>query len=529
MDKYMKKAAIMALTGVLCAGSLTACGSKKEEKTETDPKAAVATVNGEEIPAGVLGFMARYQQMQTESLYQSMLGSTAAGMWDTVADEESGETYGQQSVNDILDQLETMYILRAHAADYGVELTDEETKKIEDAAAAFAEANGEEVLKAMVTDQDCVKEVLELMTYQQKMRDPIVADVDTEVSDEEAQQTSVTYVKVEKAPAEESAQEESADGESIDQETTDEEPVDEEAADDNTADDESAKEEPADEESTDKEPADEESTDEEAADDKSEDEKNTDDESADKEEADAAAEAKEIAEKILETMMDDPSQDMRETALAIDEDVTITSTNYTTNDPDDTAVPDEVKAVVEGLKDGEMYKELVETDELYYVVRLDAAFDEEETEEEKESIISERESELYTEVTEGWVEEAEFEIHEDVKAGITITSTELFTMKAVEEETDEATEEELEETSADADLEDLDEGEDAQEISEDMDSIENAEELPEDMEEELEAAENPDANAEEDEEMEMISEDEGNADEDTEAEEETDAEADTEE
>ncbi|MDO5338022.1 MAG: hypothetical protein Q4E89_11335, partial [Eubacteriales bacterium] len=277
--------------------------------------------------------------------------------------------------------------------------------------------------------------------------------------------------------------------------------------------------------SADAEAADEEeSADEGTAEKEAADEESAEDEVAKEE---AAAKAKETAEKILETMLEDPSQDMRETALAIDENVTITSKNYTTNDAEDTSVPDEVKDAVKDLKDGEMFEGLVETDELYYVVRLDAAFDEEETEQEKESIISERESELYTEVTEGWAEEAEFKIHEDVKAGITITSTELFTMKAVEEETDETAEEDLEETSADEELEDLDEGEAAEEISEDMDSIENAEEIPEDMEDELEEAENPDADADEDEEMEMISEDEGTADEDEE--EETDAKADIEE
>ena len=89
-----------------------------------------------------------------------------------------------------------MYIMKAKAADYDVELTDEDEKAIAEAAASFMEANSEETIADLAVTEDQVKTYLELQTYKQKIHDPIIADVDKNVSDEEAQQSSFEYVSV---------------------------------------------------------------------------------------------------------------------------------------------------------------------------------------------------------------------------------------------------------------------------------------------------------------------------------------------
>lgn len=57
-------------------------------------------------------------------------------------------------------------------------------------------ANTEDTLKDLAVTEDQVKTYLELETYKQRIHDPLVADVDTNVSDEEAQQSSFTYVSI---------------------------------------------------------------------------------------------------------------------------------------------------------------------------------------------------------------------------------------------------------------------------------------------------------------------------------------------
>jgi foldase protein PrsA len=80
--------------------------------------------------------------------------------------------------------------------EYNVELTDDDKAAITEAATAFLEANSEESLKEMGADQDVVEEVLTLYTIKSKMDAAIYAEVDTDVSDEEANMRAYSMVKV---------------------------------------------------------------------------------------------------------------------------------------------------------------------------------------------------------------------------------------------------------------------------------------------------------------------------------------------
>lgn len=189
MKEMTKKTAVVAMAGIMAAGMLTGCGEKKLDGSKT-----VATVDGTKIPLGVVSLSVREGQMQTEAMYRSYMGGSDFDIWDTEA--EKGKTYGEQAVEESLKDVELMYIMKAKAADYDVKLTDEDEKAIAEAAASFMEANSEETIADLAVTEDQVKTYLELQTYKQKIHDPIVADVDKNVSDEEAQQSSFEYVSV---------------------------------------------------------------------------------------------------------------------------------------------------------------------------------------------------------------------------------------------------------------------------------------------------------------------------------------------
>ena len=55
MKEISKRAAVAALAGVMAAGMLTGCG----EEEKVDGTQVVATVNGEEIPMGILSLAVR--------------------------------------------------------------------------------------------------------------------------------------------------------------------------------------------------------------------------------------------------------------------------------------------------------------------------------------------------------------------------------------------------------------------------------------------------------------------------------------
>ena len=189
MKEMTKKTAVVAMAGIMAAGMLTGCGEKKLDGSKT-----VATVDGTKIPLGVVSLSVREGQMQTEAMYRSYMGGSDFDIWDTEA--EKGKTYGEQAVEESLKDVELMYIMKAKAADYDVELTDEDEKAIAEVAASFMEANSEETIADLAVTEDQVKTYLELQTYKQKIHNPIIADVDKNVSDEEAQQSSFEYVSV---------------------------------------------------------------------------------------------------------------------------------------------------------------------------------------------------------------------------------------------------------------------------------------------------------------------------------------------
>ena len=106
------------------------------------------------------------------------------------------EDYGDQAVESSLKSVETMYILKEKAADYKVEVTEDEEKAIADAASQFMASNGEDTIKELGVTEDQVKTLLELLTIQKKIYDPIVAEGNITVSDDEANQSSFTYVSI---------------------------------------------------------------------------------------------------------------------------------------------------------------------------------------------------------------------------------------------------------------------------------------------------------------------------------------------
>ena len=67
---------------------------------------------------------------------------------------EAEDVYKRQS----LKSVETMYLSRAKAADYGVEFTEEDKKAVDEAAAEFVKANSEETMAELAaTEEDVYK------------------------------------------------------------------------------------------------------------------------------------------------------------------------------------------------------------------------------------------------------------------------------------------------------------------------------------------------------------------------------------
>lgn len=201
MRKYTGKLACTILAAALGMTGLTGCGSKTLDGTQT-----VATIDGEEVTLGLASYAMRDQQAQTEVYYSylmSMYGQSSGSsldIWDGEA--EDGRTYGENAKDDLMESLQKMYVIRAHAEEYGVTLTEEDNTRIEEAVNAFMEANDEETLKELAVSESDLVTYLELRTIQVRMQDPMKEGTDRDVSDEEANMSTVTYVQVSTAGTE---------------------------------------------------------------------------------------------------------------------------------------------------------------------------------------------------------------------------------------------------------------------------------------------------------------------------------------
>ena len=182
MGNTRKKMVALMTVVAMSATAITGCGKINNEAT-------LMTVGKDKVSMGVANFFARYQQAMAEAQYGTYMGDD---MWESEMAES--ETMEDTMKKRILETLKTLYVLEDHMKDYKVELTAEEKQKIDKTAEEFLKANKDAAKEVVSADKETVSRVLELLTIQDKMREAMTADVDKNVSDEEAAQKSMQYV-----------------------------------------------------------------------------------------------------------------------------------------------------------------------------------------------------------------------------------------------------------------------------------------------------------------------------------------------
>ena len=363
MNKAAKKITGALLAGALGAAFLTGCSSPMDG---TQP---LLTSGEDTVTVGTGNLMLRMNQATMLSYY-SMMGGSTTGLWSQ--DSGDGETYGDTTKASVLDELENMLVQKQHAADYDVSISEEEQGKIEEAAQAFMDANTEETIQNLSVSQSDVETLLELYTYQTKMYDPMVADVDTNVEDSEAAQSRITYCRID-----------ISDTQNEDGTTT---PL-------------------------------------------------TDEEKQEKKD-----QAQALLDK-LQASADPASADMDALAKEVNEDLNAVDNTF---GDDDTLLDDKLKEAAKTLQDGQVYGEVVEGENAYFVVRMDSVLDREATDAEKENIVSERQQNAYNDLLNQWKDDADITVNNREWDKVTLTDNEQYTIKQPE------TEDTTEDSSTDA-------------------------------------------------------------------------------
>ena len=451
MKNRLKKIAVIGLSACLALGTLSGCS--KKEKFQAD--AAAITVNGDEISAGLVKFATHYSQALMESMYKMYMGVEDPMDSDIYG---NGSTLGSMIKDDVVSTLERLVLAEQKMSDYNVELTDDEKAAVTEVATRFMDENGEEVLNQMGATQEVVERYLTLRLIQSKMEPQMSADVDTEVSDDEAAQRKIRYTLFRAETEAETESETGTEAENSSEETT--EAVSEAGTEGETSVETEAETAAMTEEQTVKtkssaetetetaseaaSEAAETETGSEAATEASETETETETETEDPAMVAAKAEALAKAEDLIAKVKD--GEDFETASAEVDEDATCSTLTFGS---DSTSVVEGLITATEGLDDGTLVETPIEIDSGYYVAQVISKLDREATDKQKETIIEQRKSDRISELYTEWKDAAEITEDSDILAQITFdfsltqeteASTEATTEAATEAGSESATE-----------------------------------------------------------------------------------------
>ena len=177
MIKFVKKASVLILV-VAMVMSFVGCSQFK--KNEIDEAAILTTVGDVKVTAGMMNFYAR----QMQSLYEGLYSQSSVELW--TQELSRGVTYEDTMKEDILTELQDLYLIQMHAEEYEISLTDEELKAIEAAADAFVKANTAEAKDKVSGKKEYAVEYLKLITLQEKLYD-VLEEKHLETAEEDSQ------------------------------------------------------------------------------------------------------------------------------------------------------------------------------------------------------------------------------------------------------------------------------------------------------------------------------------------------------
>lgn len=211
--KKMQKKKVMAilLSTAIAASTFIGCGTNKA-KDYKDADTVMFIDKDNKIDYATACTYTRMMQAETYSYMQSMLqrfnsSAVDVDMWsqsleDTDEDSKKYKTYGEQFKGNTLDSLKSLLLDKLYGSkEYEVTFTDNDKKECESVADEFIEKMSKDDLKAMHASKKTMMNVLELMTYETRVKNAIESDVDTKVSDDEAGQSTFSYVEIKKKDA----------------------------------------------------------------------------------------------------------------------------------------------------------------------------------------------------------------------------------------------------------------------------------------------------------------------------------------
>ena len=161
-----KKILCVGMILVMAMVALTGCKIKNYDSNVVDIN------NGEDgIKLGYVNFVFKYTQAGYDINYGSTYGTK---LW-TDDMTGTGQPFSEEVKNNVVETLEKQYIIKKHADELGVKITEDDKTKIDEATKKFISENTSSTLNAMGADEDVVRQMLTDMTYVSKVEKALEA------------------------------------------------------------------------------------------------------------------------------------------------------------------------------------------------------------------------------------------------------------------------------------------------------------------------------------------------------------------
>ena len=188
MKKFAKRIAAAALVLMMAVGALTGCNQQASEQSQT----LLFTYDGREVYLDEAWTYAKIAQVTYENAYASLFGDE---MWTMqVSVDEAGNPVDFQEMvkGSIISQIKQVIILVNKAEELGISLTAEEKAEAKEAAQLFCDkSEGKAILEECGSDKALIETIYMENALASKVQKEAVKDVDKNVSDDEARQTTV--------------------------------------------------------------------------------------------------------------------------------------------------------------------------------------------------------------------------------------------------------------------------------------------------------------------------------------------------
>lgn len=209
---FKKRVLAASLAAVMTAGMTTGCTSvRKSDLSKDYSEIVAATYGNENIYLDEVNYILRNRQQMYE-YYGAMYGMN---IWDSEGMEDALR-------EETMAAICQTRVLCAHAADYGVELTDEEKELVTKTKDQILNDAGEEFLKIAGSDEEMLINLLTANALANKVYHVISEETEITTKEEDVRCVGVSYILMKEEPEEEETESESADAdeeESAEEET----------------------------------------------------------------------------------------------------------------------------------------------------------------------------------------------------------------------------------------------------------------------------------------------------------------------